>query len=58
MEAGALAGRLQGAAFRSFPTIRGSKVALKDLLGKKNLVLYFYPKDMTPGMHHRGVQFP
>src|SRR6266699_3681273 len=27
----------------------GKKVALKDFLGKKNLVLYFYPKDSTPG---------
>ncbi len=26
----------------------GSKVALKDLLGK-TVVLYFYPKDSTPG---------
>ncbi len=27
----------------------GKQVALKDFLGKKNLVLYFYPKDDTPG---------
>ncbi len=27
----------------------GKTVALKDFLGKKNLVLYFYPKDGTPG---------
>src|SRR5258707_1003446 len=27
----------------------GKKVALKDFHGKKNLVLYFYPKDDTPG---------
>src|SRR5579872_3420111 len=27
----------------------GAKVSLKDLTGKKNLILYFYPKDMTPG---------
>jgi thioredoxin-dependent peroxiredoxin len=27
----------------------GREVALKDFLGKKNLVLYFYPKDGTPG---------
>lgn len=26
----------------------GGKVALKDLLGK-TVVLYFYPKDSTPG---------
>jgi peroxiredoxin Q/BCP len=27
----------------------GKKVALRDFHGKKNLVLYFYPKDDTPG---------
>lgn len=28
---------------------RGEKVALKDFRGEKNVVLYFYPKAMTPG---------
>jgi len=28
---------------------RGEKVSLKDFRGKKNVVLYFYPKAMTPG---------
>jgi peroxiredoxin Q/BCP len=27
----------------------GKKVALKDFIGRKHLVLYFYPKDSTPG---------
>ena len=27
----------------------GSKVSLKDYRGEKNVVLYFYPKAMTPG---------
>ena len=27
----------------------GKKVSLKDFKGKKNIVLYFYPKAMTPG---------
>ena len=27
----------------------GKKITLKDYLGKKNVVLYFYPKDDTPG---------
>ncbi|MBI4168757.1 MAG: thioredoxin-dependent thiol peroxidase [Acidobacteria bacterium] len=27
----------------------GKKVALKDFFGRKHLVLYFYPKDDTPG---------
>ncbi|MFT6069952.1 MAG: peroxiredoxin Q/BCP [Bacteriovoracaceae bacterium] len=28
---------------------KGEKVSLKDFLNKKNVVLYFYPKAMTPG---------
>lgn len=27
----------------------GKKVSLKDYRGEKNVVLYFYPKDNTPG---------
>jgi thioredoxin-dependent peroxiredoxin len=27
----------------------GDKVSLKDFKGKKNVILYFYPKAMTPG---------
>ncbi len=27
----------------------GKRVGLKDFIGRKNLVLYFYPKDSTPG---------
>ena len=27
----------------------GKKVSLKEFKGKKNVVLYFYPKAMTPG---------
>ncbi len=27
----------------------GEKISLKDFKGKKNIVLYFYPKAMTPG---------
>jgi peroxiredoxin Q/BCP len=34
----------------------GSKVSLKDYLGKK-LVLYFYPKDNTPGCTTEAVEF-
>jgi peroxiredoxin Q/BCP len=33
----------------SMNTDAGGKVSLKDFLGKKNVVLYFYPKDDTPG---------
>jgi peroxiredoxin Q/BCP len=35
----------------------GKKVALKDLIGKKNLILYFYPKDMTPGCTTEACSF-
>jgi thioredoxin-dependent peroxiredoxin len=34
----------------------GSQVSLKDYLGKK-LVLYFYPKDNTPGCTTEAVEF-
>ncbi len=33
----------------SLPNQDGKKVSLKDFRGKKNVVLYFYPKAMTPG---------
>jgi thioredoxin-dependent peroxiredoxin len=35
----------------------GNTVALKDLLGTNNLVLYFYPKDMTPGCTVEACSF-
>src|SRR5258705_1959103 len=35
----------------------GKTVALKDLLGANNLVLYFYPKDMTPGCTVEACSF-
>ncbi|MGZ6212973.1 MAG: redoxin domain-containing protein, partial [Candidatus Binataceae bacterium] len=31
------------------PDGSGKTLSLKELLGRGNLVLYFYPKDMTPG---------
>ena len=31
----------------------GKKVSLHDYRGQW-VVLYFYPKDMTPGLHHRS----
>lgn len=34
----------------------GKKVSLKDLKGKK-VVLYFYPKDMTPGCTQQACDF-
>jgi peroxiredoxin Q/BCP len=35
----------------------GKSVALKDLLGANHLVLYFYPKDMTPGCTIEACSF-
>jgi peroxiredoxin Q/BCP len=35
----------------------GNKVSLRDLVGKKNLILYFYPKDMTPGCTTEACSF-
>jgi|HubBroStandDraft_5_1064220.scaffolds.fasta_scaffold316994_1 peroxiredoxin Q/BCP len=39
------------------PDETGQKLALKDLIGKKNLILYFYPKDMTPGCTTEACSF-
>ena len=33
----------------SLPSAGGGKVTLSEFKGKKNVVLYFYPKDDTPG---------
>ena len=35
----------------------GKTVALKDFLGRKNLVLFFYPKDGTPGCTAEAAGF-
>jgi peroxiredoxin Q/BCP len=35
----------------------GREVSLSDYLGKKNLVLYFYPKDGTPGCTKEACGF-
>lgn len=39
------------------PDADGRGVALKDLLARGNLVLYFYPKDMTPGCTTEACAF-
>ena len=39
------------------PTSDGSKLGLKNFLGKKNVVLYFYPKDDTPGCTKEACSF-
>ncbi len=33
----------------NLPSSNGQKISLKSFQGKKNVVLYFYPKDDTPG---------
>jgi thioredoxin-dependent peroxiredoxin len=35
----------------------GKKVKLSSFRGKKNIVLYFYPKDMTPGCTTQACNF-
>ncbi len=40
----------------SMPTDSGDNIALKDFKGKK-LVLYFYPKDDTPGCTKEAIAF-
>jgi len=35
----------------------GNSIAMKDLIGANNLVLYFYPKDMTPGCTIEACSF-
>jgi len=35
----------------------GAKVKLSSFKGKKNVVLYFYPKDMTPGCTTQACNF-
>jgi len=39
------------------PTSYGSYVALEDFLGKKNVVVYFYPKDFTQGCTAEACSF-
>jgi peroxiredoxin Q/BCP len=48
---GAVPHELEGMKAPAFelPDLTGAKVALKDLISRQNLILYFYPKDMTPG---------
>jgi len=39
------------------PASNGKNIALKDFKGKKNVVLYFYPKDDTPGCTVEACEF-
>lgn len=39
------------------PSIKGGEFNLADFKGKKNVVLYFYPKDDTPGCTREACDF-
>ncbi len=41
----------------ALPTQTGSAISLHDFLGKKSIVLYFYPKDNTPGCTTEACSF-
>jgi thioredoxin-dependent peroxiredoxin len=41
----------------SLPDADGKEVSSKDLIGEKPLVLYFYPKDETPGCTAQACSF-
>ena len=41
----------------TLPSSDGSKVSLSDFKGKKSVVLYFYPKDDTPGCTKEACYF-
>ncbi len=41
----------------TLPAQSGETVQLKDFIGKKNIVLYFYPKDNTPGCTAEACTF-
>ncbi|MBW8351469.1 thioredoxin-dependent thiol peroxidase [Bacillus sp. IITD106] len=39
------------------PASNGGKVRLSDFCGKKHVILYFYPRDMTPGCTTQACDF-
>jgi peroxiredoxin Q/BCP len=41
----------------SLPASNGETVTLSDYRGKKNVILYFYPKDNTPGCTQESCDF-
>lgn len=41
----------------TLPSQMGDNVTLSEYLGKKNVVLYFYPKDETPGCIREACSF-
>ncbi|MFS0577034.1 thioredoxin-dependent thiol peroxidase [Sporosarcina sp. 179-K 3D1 HS] len=47
---------MQAPAF-SLPNEKGETVSLEDFAGKKYVILYFYPKDSTPGCTTQACDF-
>jgi peroxiredoxin Q/BCP len=41
----------------TLPSQSGEPVSLKDFIGKKSVILYFYPKDDTPGCTTEACAF-
>ncbi len=41
----------------SLPSTEGKAVRLSEFKGKKNVILYFYPKDNTPGCTQESCDF-
>ncbi len=41
----------------TLPASTGETISLKDYLGKKRIILYFYPKDDTPGCTKEACSF-
>lgn len=41
----------------TLPASKGGEISLADFLGKRHVVLYFYPKDMTPGCTKEACSF-
>jgi thioredoxin-dependent peroxiredoxin len=41
----------------TLPSQSGEPISLKDFIGKKSVVLYFYPKDDTPGCTAEACAF-
>src|SRR5436305_15064486 len=41
----------------TLPSLTGEPVRLASFLGKKDIVLYFYPKDLTPGCTAEACAF-
>jgi peroxiredoxin Q/BCP len=41
----------------TLPSATGEKISLQDFIGQKSIVIYFYPKDDTPGCTKESCAF-